>query len=106
MKILKVKDVDILLDDWDWLRLCRYKWRVKNDGRNHKYVARTERKNGEHRTIYMHREIMNTSKGMECHHKEGNAFDNRKGMLENLTKEEHMRKDRELQLQLQQEPPF
>jgi len=43
----------------------------------------------------MHREIMNTPEGMECHHKEGNTFDNRKEMLENLTKQEHMKKDRE-----------
>lgn len=45
----------------------------------------------------MHREIMNTPKGMECHHKNGNTFDNRrKTNLENLTKQEHMVKDREL----------
>lgn len=86
----------MLLDDWDWLRLCKYKWRVKDHGQDYKNIVRTERKNGEHRTIYMHREIMNTPKGMECHHKERNTFDNRSEMLENLTKEEHVKKDREM----------
>jgi len=95
MKILKVGNVDVFLDDWDWLRLCRYKWRVKNNGQGHKSIARTYQKKGIHYTVYMHREIMNTPEGMECHHKEGNTFDNRKEMLENLTKQEHMKKDRE-----------
>lgn len=94
MRILKVGNVDVFLDDWDWLRLCRYKWRVKKC-RDQKYIARTYRKKGIHYTVYMHREIMNTPEGMECHHKEGNTFDNRKEMLENLTKQEHMKKDRE-----------
>lgn len=81
-------------DDWDWLRLCRYKWRVKNNGGHHKSIARTERKHGRHYTIYMHREINNTPKGMECHHKNENAFDNRKVNLESFTKEEYVRKSK------------
>ena len=91
MKILKIGNVDVLLDDWDWLRLCRYKWRAKDNGQGHKSIARTERKNGLHRTIYMHREIAQTPEGLDCHHKKtyGNAIDNRKENLENLTKSEH-----------------
>jgi len=96
VKILKVGNVDVLLDEEDWLRLCGYRWRIKKVDKYSSYVVRTERRDGRHFTIYMHREIMNTPKGMECHHKEGNAFDNRKEMLENLTKEEHMQKNREL----------
>lgn len=106
MKTLKVGNVDVLLDDWDWLRLCRYKWRVKGDGKCHKSIARTVRKDGLHFTIYMHREVMQTPLGMECHHKKGNTFDNRKEMLENLTKEEHMVKDRELGNERESEVPF
>lgn len=94
MKILRVGDVDVLLDDWDCLRLCRYKWRVKDNGQGHKSIVRTERKKGVHRTIYMHREIMNTPKGMDCHHKEGNTFDNRREMLKNLTPDEHKKIER------------
>lgn len=94
MKILKVGKVDVLLDDWDWLRLCKYKWRVKQC-RGQRYIARDTYKGGVHRTVYMHRVIINTPEGMECHHKKGNTFDNRKEMLENLTKQEHMKKDRE-----------
>lgn len=100
MKILKVGNVDVLLDDDDWLRLCRHKWRVKSHGKSYKNIARSKTINSEHRTIYMHREIMDTPKGMECHHKEGNVFDNRKEMLENLTKQEHMAKDWELSFKI------
>ena len=94
MKILKVGNVDVLLDDWDWLRLCKYKWRVKKC-RDQYYIARDTYKRGVHRTVYMHRVVMNTPEGMECHHKKGNTFDNQKIELENLTKQEHMKKDRE-----------
>ena len=95
MKILKVGNVDVLLDDWDWLRLCRYKWRVKNNGQGHESIARTYQKKGIHYTVYMHRVIMNTPDDLECHHKYGNTFDNQTENLENLTKQEHMKKDRE-----------
>lgn len=91
MKVLKIGDIDVLLDDWDWLCLCRYKWRVKSNGYSHISIARTERRKGIHRTIYMHRKIMNTPKILHCHHKisYGNAIDNRKENLQNLTKAEH-----------------
>jgi len=92
MKILKVGNIDVLLDDWDWLRLCRKKWRIKNNGLEHKSIARTYRKNNIHYTEYMHREIMKTPEDMECHHKNENTFDNRKENLENLTRQEHLKK--------------
>jgi len=95
MKILKVQGVDVLLDDWNWLRLCRYKWRIKNNGKDHKSIARTYQKKGIHYTVYMAREIMNTPENMECHHKNGNTFNNQTENLENLSKQEHMKKDRE-----------
>lgn len=86
MKILKVGNVDVLLDDWDWLRLCRYKWRVKQVDKYQRYIVRTERRNGKHCTIYLHREVMNAPDGMDVHHKESNTFDNRKEMLEIVPK--------------------
>jgi len=95
MKILKVGNVDVLLDDWDWLRLCRYKWRVKKVNAYQSYIVRTKRKDRKVITIYMHRVIMNTPDDLECHHKYGNTFDNQTENLENLTKQEHMKKDRE-----------
>ncbi len=94
MKILKVGNVDVLLDDWDWLRLCGYKWRIKKC-RSQYYIARDTYKDGIHCTVYMHRVIMDTPDDLECHHKKGNTFDNQTENLENLTKLEHMKKDRE-----------
>jgi wobble nucleotide-excising tRNase len=94
MKILRVGNLDVLLDDWDWLCQCGYKWRLKDNGTGHKSVVRTKRIKGVCRTIYMHREIMDTPKDMEVHHKKiyGDAIDNRKENLENLTKSEHSMK--------------
>jgi len=87
MKTLVVDGVNVLLDDWDWLRLCRYKWRVKtvSDNGKRKYIVRDCRKNGKRLTIYIHRAVMNCPEGMEVHHKEGNFWDNRKEMLEVVT---------------------
>lgn len=106
MKILKVGNVEVLLDDWDWLRLCRYRWRIKDNGSGHKSIVYTTRKNGKHYTIYMHREIMKTPKGMECHHKNGNTFDNRKGNLVNLTKEEHAEENKKQIKKSFEDPSF
>lgn len=94
MKILKVGNIDVLLDDWDWLRLCKYKWRLNDNGNGHKSVVRTERKNHKVCTIYMHRDIMKTPEDMEVHHKKtyGDTIDNRKENLENLMKSEHSMK--------------
>ena len=104
MKILIINGAEVLLDDWDWLRLCRYKWRIKDNGSGHKSIARNYRKKGKHYTVYMHRDIMNTPEGMECHHKNGNTFDNQTETLENLTKQEHMKKDRERKIEANNQP--
>ena len=92
MKILKVGNTDVLLDDWDWLRLCRKKWRIKKVNPYQSYVVRTYRKKGKHYTVYIHREIINPPDNMEVHHKDGNAFNNQKENLEVLTKEQHGKK--------------
>ena len=89
MKILKVNGIDVLLDDYDWLRLCRYKWRVKvvSAHGKRKYIVRSKWDKQKRRstTIYMHRDVMNCPKGMEVHHIEGNFWDNRKEKLEMMT---------------------
>jgi len=96
VKILKVEGIDILLDDWDWLRLCKYKWRIKDNGQGHKSVVRSKWVHRKCLTIYMHRDIMETPDNMETHHKlsvvktlKKNVIDNRKEMLENMTRQEH-----------------
>jgi len=91
MKTLKVNDIDVLLDDYDWLRLCRYKWRVKvvSAHGKRKYIVRSKRINGKSTTMYMHRVVMNCPEGMEVHHIEGNFWDNRKEKLEMMTSIAH-----------------
>ena len=89
MRILKVGNVDVKLDDYDWLRFCRYKWRIKKVDKRQSYVVRTMRKKGKHYTIYMHREVMNAPDDMEVHHIKGDTFDNRREELRMVTKIEH-----------------
>jgi len=91
MKILVVNGIDVLLDDWDWLRVCRYKWRVKtvSDNGKRKYIVRDQRRPGKKETIYLHRDVMNCPKGMEVHHVEGNFWDNRKEKLQIMESIDH-----------------
>lgn len=56
--------------------LSRYKWRLLKD-----YVARSERANGSHKTILIHRQIMNSPVGMDTDHRNGNKLDNRRENL-------------------------
>lgn len=88
MKILKIGNVDIKLDDEDWERLHNYKWNIKKTGLG-SYVARTKRIGNKFKTIYMHREIMNASNNMEVHHRNNNPYDNMKENLEELPKIGH-----------------
>jgi len=46
-------------------------------------------RNGKAYHIRLHREIMHTPAGYECHHKNHNPLDCRKANLENLTPSEH-----------------
>jgi len=96
MKILIVANKEILLDDWDWLRLCRYKWSIKTVSAHgtRKYVVRNKWNKVTKRsdTIYIHREVMNCPKGMEVHHINGDYKDNRKEMLEMMTSFDHTKK--------------
>ena len=91
MKTLKVDGIDVLLDDYDWLRLCRYKWKIKvvSAHGKRKYIARQQRVKGKMVTFYLHRVVMNCPKGMEVHHIEGNFWDNRKEKLEMMTSFTH-----------------
>jgi hypothetical protein len=68
------RDAVAIVDDEDFDKLNQFKWSF--DGR---YASRHQRNSS--KTIRMHNDIMNTPKGMEVDHINGNPLDNRKSNL-------------------------
>jgi len=66
-----------IVDATDYARLSRHRWFAEQD-RNTWYARRTLRHGKCRQSIYMHREIMQTPKGMETDHLNGNGLDNRR----------------------------
>lgn len=72
-----------IVDDDDYEKLNKYKWYASKQFNTY-YARRNEsRKNncGKQKTIRMHDEIMNISKGQLVDHKDGNGLNNRKNNL-------------------------
>jgi hypothetical protein len=81
-RIAAVVDID------DYEKLQGKHWRLKRSGHCW-YAARKVRTQHGDYWIKLHREIMNTPPGYDCHHKNKHTLDNRRENLENLTKDEH-----------------
>lgn len=106
MKTLMVDNVEVLLDDYDWLRFCKMKWHIRppKDGEN-KYIRTTKIiGKGYHRkqyTIYMHRAVVDPPYGLslpkdiEVHHINNNVWDNRAANLQKLKRDDHGRLTRQ-----------
>ena len=75
-----------LVDDDDYEELSKYKWCVKK--RSHTCYAKRSSKtvSGIRHTILMHTVILETPKGMETDHINGNGLDNRKENLRIVTR--------------------
>lgn len=82
MKQIKLtKGKMAIVDDKDFDVLNKYKWHFKERGD----CARTEN----HRTIRIHRQIMNAPENMEVDHINGNKLDNRRSNLRICTHSEN-----------------
>jgi hypothetical protein len=71
-----------LVDDEDFARLSRVKWKatpLKAGGK--RFAVRNTRVDGRHVTEYMHRVVMNAPTGMDVAHVNHNTVDNRKANL-------------------------
>ncbi|PWA11094.1 endonuclease [Pueribacillus theae] len=73
-----------IVDKREYERISQYNWHYHKG-----YAARTSRENGKKRTIYMHREIMQTPEGFVTDHINGNRLDNRKKNLRICTRAEN-----------------
>ncbi len=87
----KFAEVDIS----DLVYLSQYKWYAKKNtsgsSENGKYyAARCTYGNGQKRTVYMHREIMECPDGKEVDHKNDNSLCNKRRNLVVCTRKEHM----------------
>jgi hypothetical protein len=77
-----------IVDPDDYENLKKYRWRLRMSGSCFYAVRREHTKNGVVE-IKLHREIMHTPDGFDCHHKNHDTLDCRKCNLENLTKNAH-----------------
>jgi hypothetical protein len=70
-----------LVDDGDFEFLNEFNWKLVSDG----YAARNERIAGKIKTIYIHRIVNKTPKGMQTDHINGDRLDCQKPNLRNCT---------------------
>ena len=73
-----------IVSDKDYEKLSVFKWYFSNG-----YAVRDVWINGKSKTIFMHREIMNTPKGMDTDHINRNRSDNRSTNLRICTRSEN-----------------
>jgi len=82
-KLSLTKGYITLVDDEDFEKLSRYRWKVVDSGKP--YAARSEYVGGgKFRTVYMHRELCPTDKTVD--HINGESLDNRKSNLRPATR--------------------
>ncbi len=91
MKIITLtRGREALIDDQDYEELSKFKWHYVPRGKGG-YAARGGiRINGKQMTYLMHRQIMDTPKGMETDHINGNKSDNRRQNLRICTGHENI----------------
>lgn len=74
------------VDDEDYSRLAMHSWYYHAAG----YAARDVWEDGERRTIYMHRAIMDPGPGQEVDHINGDGLDNRRENLRTCSHQENI----------------
>lgn len=89
---------EVLLDDdvYEWA--SKYKWYLMKDYTRKReafyVVGRVKQPDGKQKSVYLHREIMNTPKGLTTHHLNGNGLDNRRANLSVCTDMENQQRKR------------
>jgi hypothetical protein len=89
---------EVLYDDEDHELVSKHKWCLMKDHTRKReafYVGRTVKQpDGKRKSILLHREIMNTPKGLTTHHLNGNGLDNRRANLSVCTDMENQQRKR------------
>lgn len=94
MKTIKLtQGQSVLVDDLDYKYLNQFKW-YPSIQKNTTYAIRNSKVNGKWITIRMHREIMNTSKGMLTDHKDSDGLNNQRSNLRECSISENSRNKR------------
>lgn len=71
-----------LVDDEDYELVSKYKWCASKDHNRDKYYAKSRNKEGDwHKSVLMHRLIIDVSPEQQVDHINGNGLDNRKENL-------------------------
>ena len=90
IKSRKYGEIIVLIDEDDFEKVSKHKWRVLNDTKRNVLYIRTSYWEGEQRKdLFIHRLIMNTPKGLMTDHINGNPLDNRKSNLRICTNSEN-----------------
>jgi len=76
-EILLNKGLVSLVDDTDYERISRYKWSAKKDGKTY-YAYRRVHIRGKVQQIAMHRDILDTPKGVQVNHLDWNGLNNQR----------------------------
>ena len=94
----KYGNKEVLVDDGDYEWFSKHKWSLQRDHTRKReafYVVRkVKMPDGKYKTITLHREIMNTPKGLTTHHLNGNGLDNRRANLRVCTDKENQQRKR------------
>ena len=91
MKELKLTGGEVALvdsTDYDWLD--QWNWTVLKTANTSYAVRQTSDSSGARRTVMMHRVILETPKGMEADHINGNGLDNRRENIRTCTHAQNM----------------
>lgn len=94
-KMKLTKGLYALVEHRDYLRLRRWKWTASTSGNGTSgmtYAARWARHGPDRNRekIYMHREILGCSAGLEADHRNSNPIDNRRENLQAIPKQKNL----------------
>jgi len=90
-KIKLTKKQVALVDDSDYEELNRFKWHARKTVKTF-YAERTFTiGNGKRKNVFMHRYIMQTPKGFDTDHIDGNGLNNQRSNLRVCTRSENLR---------------
>ncbi len=70
-----------LVDDEDFEDLAQYRWNVAKRKKALYVVRHSQLDTGKRTMLYMHRQLLEAPKGLECDHINGNGLDNRRANL-------------------------